>query len=136
MKWIAIIGSRDFVNLGLVVGLVQTMVAKRGLGAFSVVSGGARGTDRYAVAEANRLGVQTCVFEPDNDSYPIVKALKIRNTEIVRKADVVIAFWDGSSRGTMDAVFKAKHFNKKVIVINEQGANVPEDQWVDPNQDY
>lgn len=132
MKWIAIIGSRKFVNLGLVVGTIQAMVAKHGKESFAVVSGGAWGPDRVGVEVADRLGVLTDVIKPEYDKYPASVAPKMRNTTIVQKADIVIAFWDGSSRGTMDAVFKAKRWGKKITVLDEQGAVVPEDRWVDP----
>jgi hypothetical protein len=133
MKWVAIIGSRDYANPGLVVGTVQAMVAKHGKEAFGIVSGGARGVDRVGVEEADRLGVHTKVFKPDKNNQSIVKALKERNSQIVQKADIVIAFWDGKSRGTMNAVFKAKRWGKKVIVFDEHGNKVEEDRWVNPD---
>lgn len=131
-KWVAIIGSREFLNLGLVVATIQAMVAKHGKDAFAVVSGGARGVDRVGVDEAQRLGVLTDVIKPEYDKYPKSVAPKMRNTTIIKKADIVIAFHDGISRGTMDAVFKAKRWGKKIAVFDEQGAVVPEDRWIDP----
>lgn len=133
LKWVAIIGSRDFQNIGLVVSIIRAMVTKHGKDAFAVVSGGARGPDRVGVEEADRLGVKTHVFKPDGNNQSIARALKERNSQIVKKADIVIAFWDMQSRGTMNAVFKARRWGKKVTVFDEHGNKVNEDQWVDPD---
>lgn len=132
LKWVAIIGSRNFVNLGLVVGTIQAMVAKHGKDAFAIVSGGARGVDRMATDTADLLGVTTRTIKPEYDKYPKAVAPRMRNSVIIKKADIVIAFWDRSSRGTMDAVFKAKRWGKKIHVFDEQGVVVSEDRWIDP----
>ena len=41
----------------------------------------------------------------------------IRNTEMVKVADRIIAFWDGESSGTKDILFKAKRKGLKCKVI-------------------
>ena len=54
-------------------------------------------------------------FLPDYKTYGRVAPLK-RNYLIVSYCDVVIAFWDGKSRGTEYTINLAKKMNKKVIV--------------------
>ena len=45
----------------------------------------------------------------------------IRNGEIVRLSDEVIAFWDGKSSGTRDTIQKAKAAGKSVRVFQPSG---------------
>jgi hypothetical protein len=40
----------------------------------------------------------------------------IRNTDIVKQADKVVAFWDGKSKGTQDTIGKARKANKLLYV--------------------
>lgn len=42
----------------------------------------------------------------------------IRNAEIVAACDKLIAFWDGKSRGTQDAIKKARAAGKLLAVVN------------------
>lgn len=65
-----------------------------------IVSGGARGVDTIAREFALAHGLKLTEFLPDYDRYGRAAPLK-RNDEIVAYADMVIAFWDGHSRGTM-----------------------------------
>ena len=41
-----------------------------------------------------------------------------RNTDIAKYCDILVAFWDGKSKGTKDVIEKAKEFKKKVIIIH------------------
>lgn len=64
-----------------------------------IVSGGAKGIDtcarQYALAHALTL----TEFLPDYARYGRGAPLR-RNIEIIGYADCVLAFWDGTSRGT------------------------------------
>ncbi len=42
---------------------------------------------------------------------------KKRNTQIIARADVVVAFWDGFSTGTRDSITKAKSRGIKVHTV-------------------
>lgn len=73
-----------------------------------ILHGGARGADRLADIIARALGFEVEVYPAD---WTLGKYAGIlRNLEMLdSKPDLVIAFWDGSSRGTkhtMDAAFK------------------------------
>ena len=41
----------------------------------------------------------------------------IRNTDIVKNSDIVVAFWDGESKGTLDSIRKAENLNKGLMII-------------------
>ena len=64
-----------------------------------LVSGGARGVDTYARRYAEEHGIKLTEFLPEYDRYGRAAPL-VRNKLIVEYADLVLAFWDGQSRGT------------------------------------
>ena len=68
-----------------------------------IISGGARGVDSAARAYALRRHIPYIEFRPDYKMYGSFAPL-MRNLEIIRAADLVLAFWDGQSRGTMHVI--------------------------------
>ena len=64
-----------------------------------IVSGGAKGIDSDARAYAQAHGIPLKEFLPEYQKYGRGAPLK-RNLLIIEYADVVLAFWDGQSRGT------------------------------------
>ena len=83
-----------------------------------IVSGGAKGIDTDAEAYANQKGIKVTVFKPDYRRFR-GGATHIRNRQIVDYADEVLAFWDGSSRGTKSVIAYCHEKGKKVTVITE-----------------
>jgi hypothetical protein len=45
------------------------------------------------------------------------KAGPLRNSEMVKNADALIALWDGASNGTRDVIMKARTAGLKVYVL-------------------
>lgn len=64
-----------------------------------IVSGGARGVDTSARKYALSHGIKLTEFLPEYSLYGRAAPLK-RNLAIIQNADIVLAFWDGNSRGT------------------------------------
>ena len=64
-----------------------------------IVSGGARGVDACAREYAQRHGLKLTEYMPEYSRYGRAAPLK-RNITIIESADLVLAFWDGRSRGT------------------------------------
>ena len=64
-----------------------------------IVSGGAKGVDTCAREYALLHGLKLTEFPPDYKRYGGIAPL-IRNNKIIKYADIVIAFWDGMSKGT------------------------------------
>lgn len=80
-----------------------------------IVSGGAAGADTLANRYAKAKSIPIEVIRPD---WSIGKhAGMLRNTLIIEKADLVVAFWDGISKGTLDSIKKAKKMNKEFLVF-------------------
>lgn len=68
-----------------------------------IISGGAKGIDTCAQKYAEEHGIKTTVFKPNYERFGRAAPI-FRNTDIVVNSDKVIAFWDGESRGTHNAL--------------------------------
>lgn len=111
IKRLAVVGSRDFPRLDLVRQYVfeqeRTTV---------IISGGARGVDQTAVEEAQRLHMLYEVYPADWARYGR-RAGFIRNQTLVERSDEVVAFWNGTSRGTEHTIALAQAHGKPCRVI-------------------
>lgn len=81
-----------------------------------VISGGAKGYDTMAALWATLRGIAVTEMRPDYEKHGRA-ATFIRNRAIVDRADVVVAFWDGKSRGTKYTLDYAGKKNKATITI-------------------
>lgn len=113
---LAIIGSRNFSNLGLVADYVRRLPSDT-----VVISGGARGVDLTAAVAARSTGLTVREFLPDWERYGKSAGFK-RNAQIVEAADRLVAFWDGRSRGTADTISKARDAGLIVTIIRPDGS--------------
>ena len=68
-------------------------------GTTEIVSGGARGIDSCARQYAQDHNIKLTEFLPEYEKYGR-RAPLVRNIAIIEYSDVLIAFWDGKSRGT------------------------------------
>ncbi len=107
---IAIVGSR---NLILSVEEVYNRVKE--FNPTMIISGGARGIDTIAKNLAYKYNIELLEFLPDYDKYG-KRAPLIRNKQIVEEANIIIAFWNGQSRGTLHALKYAKEQRKETII--------------------
>ncbi|PJR03140.1 DUF2493 domain-containing protein [Avrilella dinanensis] len=121
---LAIIGSRGFTDYDFLKKSVSDFLKRNSLVCTHIVSGGAKGADTLASQYAMEHQLEMIVFKPDWKQYG-KRAGFIRNTTIIENADVVIAFWDGNSSGTKDAIMKAIALNKRTkIKIYKQNISV------------
>ena len=104
---IAVIGSR-----GLHVDHLEDYLPE---GVTEIVSGGARGIDACAKDYALRHGLKLTEFLPEYEKYGRGAPLR-RNITIIEYADLVLAFWDGRSRGTKFVIDNCKKRNIPVSV--------------------
>lgn len=85
-----------------------------------VVSGGAPGVDAMAEHFAKKRGLETIIFPAEWHKYGNSAGM-IRNAEIVRTADEIVAFWDGTSNGTRNTLERARKAGKPVTIFNAEG---------------
>lgn len=85
-------------------------------GVTEIISGGAKGVDTCAREYALAKGVKLTEVLPNYRMYHKGAPLK-RNCVIVESADLVLAFWDGHSKGTKYTIDYAKKQGIPVWVI-------------------
>ncbi len=112
---IGIVGSRNYTEWVCFLGHMGSLFPF-GKGIDLIVSGGAEGADTLAELYADRNEIKTKIIKPDWEKYG-KQAGFIRNGEIIRESDIIIAFWDGVSKGTADTINKAKVFKRTTIIV-------------------
>src|SRR5690349_2451214 len=111
---IAVVGSREWVDYGLVEQVLDNLLTQYS-DPITIISGGARGVDSYAERWARSRGLFTRIHRPDWSRGK--KGALERNSLIVEDADMVIAFWDGESRGTLDTIRKTLSAGKVLWIV-------------------
>lgn len=106
---VAVIGSR-----GLTVSNLEKFLPE---GVTEIVSGGARGVDTCAANYATENNIPVRIFKPDYERYGGKAAPLRRNIQIIEYSDLVLAFWDGKSRGTKFVIDNCRKLGKKVEVF-------------------
>ena len=104
---VAVIGSR-----GLQVEHLENYLPES---VTEIVSGGARGIDTCAKNYALEHGLKLTEFLPEYSRYGRGAPLR-RNITIIEYADMVLAFWDGKSRGTKYVIDNCKKRNIPVVI--------------------
>lgn len=114
---LAIVGSRSIEDPDVLVeGLRRIRKQFPGVEIDEIVTGGAAGADWLGEDYARRVGIKLTVFHPDWNRYG-KRAAFLRNRDIVQNADVVLALWDGESKGTkMTLDLAERHYKPTVIV--------------------
>lgn len=108
---VGIVGSREFAPLSLVCELVASLPS-----GVCVVSGAARGVDSVAASSARKCGLNVVEFAADWSRGR--SAGMERNSDIIKNAHVVIAFWDGSSKGTAHSIQLAHRSGVPCFIVH------------------
>lgn len=114
---VAVIGSREFENMDVVEGHIYNYSLLDDFDGF--ISGGARGVDKKVEEFSKRYNIPMEVIRPVNPANKL--DYLYRNVEIITKADIVLAFWDKKSRGSMFVIKYALARGKNIIVIAPDG---------------
>ena len=108
---VAVVGGRDFKDEQRLKNVLDAINPTH------IVSGGARGADTLARHYAIDNRIPCKEFIPKWELFGN-SAGPIRNKEIVRASDMIVAFWDGKSRGTKSTIDIAKQYRKRLAVYN------------------
>lgn len=82
-----------------------------------LIAGGANGADSLAVAIANKHSIKKIIHKPDWDKYGKGAGF-IRNQAMIdEKPNIVIAFWDGKSKGTADTINRARKNKITTLIV-------------------
>jgi predicted Rossmann fold nucleotide-binding protein DprA/Smf involved in DNA uptake len=113
---VAIVGSIRYTDKKKVEQVVDAIGKKH-----TILSGGCRGVDTWAVNRAKENGIATKVIEPEmytaKNFYQIVDAYYERNKKIAETCDCMIAFVAKDRKGgTENAIKYALKANKQVFI--------------------
>lgn len=117
---ILVTGSRTWTRLDLVRSHLRPYLED---GA-RIIQGGARGADQLAREVADEFGSPVKTMPADWDQHG-KRAGILRNCAMLdEKPDLVLAFWDGASRGTQHCIGEAHRRGIPVVVVKEETHNV------------
>ena len=110
-------GGRDFVNTQVMITVLMDLVEKDKIDPNpELVCGMARGADMLAYSLWANHNMKIHTFPADWKTHPR-SAGYIRNAEMGNFADVLVAFWDGKSRGTKHMIDIMQRLNKPVYIV-------------------
>lgn len=118
---LAVVGSRSYHDYEELDYVIDQIIYRKRIDKpetkLCIVSGGARGADTLAKQYANsREDVLYMEFKADWMTHG-KKAGIIRNYDIVRTSNAVVAFWNGKSKGTKHTIQLARQYHKPVRVV-------------------
>lgn len=124
---VIIAGSRDITDYET----IKRAVSESGFKITEVVSGRARGVDRLGERWARANDIPIAYFSADWDNFdlPIVvvrtnkcgdeynaAAGAVRNEQMAKYAEALIAIWDGKSSGTKNMIDLARKYGLKIHI--------------------
>lgn len=93
---------------------------KVGITITEIFEGGCTGSDRLARKYAQEHSIPYRTFEANWKQYGL-NAGPIRNKNMVKEGDALIALWDGQTRGTGDIIKQAKKKGIPVVIFKIPG---------------
>ncbi|HEY8801965.1 MAG TPA: hypothetical protein VIN00_02720 [Candidatus Dormibacteraeota bacterium] len=109
---VAIVGSRRYSEPSRVSDYVNALPPRA-----SIITGSASGVDAAATKAARAKGIPVQVMPASFDEMADASRSAARNQRLVDACDVLVAFWDGSSKGTRATVERALDSGKEVHVF-------------------
>ena len=109
---VAIVGSRHFADPARVADYVNSLPARA-----SIITGSASGVDAAATKAARAKGIAVQVMPASFEELSDTSKAAARNQRLIDACDVLVAFWDGSSKGTRATVDRALDSGKEVQVF-------------------
>lgn len=112
---VIIAGSRSIADMAV----LERAIEKSGFEITEVLTGGARGVDSLAHDWAEEREIGVTIFPAH---WTLGRcAGPLRNEEMAKNADALIAVWDGHSRGTKDMIARArKHWLKVHVELQKE----------------
>ena len=128
-----IAGSRQITDKEFVINVIDETVKRLNLDVTEVIEGECRGPDLFGKEWANRHGIPVNEFPADWEKYGR-RAGPIRNSEMAKVGDMLIAFLSKGSIGTQDMINKMRAKGKPICIVDETGVRFNnekiDDIWV------
>lgn len=121
---IGVIGSRTITDKALVYKHLDEMKQTTSLQGDQIVvlSGGAKGVDTLTQQWAKDNQVPFILFKPyflvDSQAEYNPRHYFTRNKQIIDNSDMIIAFWDGTTKGTAWGMGYARKSKKTLMIID------------------
>ena len=112
---VIVAGSRDILNVDLIRAEMLDLADE--IGSYIVVSGTARGPDTIGADLADEFGWPVHEYPAQWDRHGR-GAGYVRNAVMADNADFLLAFHDGSSKGTYSMIGSAKNMKLSVRVVH------------------
>lgn len=115
---IGIVGGREYKNETYVQEAITkfiSSVSELNL-IIEIVSGGAKGVDSIAEKYAKEQSLSITIFPPDTDKYGAA-AFNIRNRQIAKYCDILLAFPNPKSVGTWNTIHFSYSAGKEVRIF-------------------
>lgn len=112
---VAIVGGRDFTDYERVVDDMDILRADMNFPNIIIICGEARGADLLGRRYAEEFGFKIESFPAKWVEYG-KSAGYLRNTDMAVRADCVLAYWDGKSKGTKHMIETSTKKFKKVLI--------------------
>lgn len=109
---IIVAGSRTFTNYKFLEETLNKYITSNDI----IISGVARGTDILGIIYSHKHNIKVKCFPANWNLYGKSAGYK-RNVKMADNADMLIAFWNGTSKGTRHMIDIMYKQNKKVIII-------------------
>jgi len=113
---LAVVGSRNIIDEEMVFNSINSTI-KDIQTPITIVSGGAKSVDSIAAKWAKTNDVPLIEFKADWSKFGKAAGI-IRNKDIIKNCDTVLAIWDGKSKGTQNSIKLGHSLNKNVIIIH------------------
>ncbi len=111
---IIIAGGRDFCDYDFLQATMDEFLANIADG-ITIVCGQAKGADTLGERYAKRKGYNVDYY-PANWAQYGKRAGYLRNEQMAKNADALVAFWNGKSRGTKHMIDIATRYGLKVWI--------------------
>lgn len=111
--FVIVAGGRDFGNYQLLCTKLDFLFSKI---TPVIICGEARGADSLGKRYAQEHNLQVLSFPANWDKYGKSAGYR-RNEEMAEKADALVAFWDGKSKGTEHMIQTMLKLNKRVKIV-------------------
>jgi hypothetical protein len=114
---VIVAGGRDFDDYGLLVRKLNKILDGNNA---TIVSGHAKGADSLGERYATTYELKLKVFPAEWHKYGH-GAGHVRNRQMAEYADVLVAFWDGESKGTRGMIHDAIELGLEVHIYRYTG---------------
>lgn len=117
---VGVVGSRSFTDFDTFEDQLSLILYESNIKDPVIISGGAIGVDSMAKQYAKKYTLNFVEFNPyfklDKAAEFSARHFFVRNRQIVYNSDIIIAFWDGKSKGTKHSIDYANKLGRKVII--------------------